>query len=263
MRYFKIENVKDYLEHIHKLQIFNKDNIVQFTGSENSAKELLRRYKKSGLITQIRRNRYAANDLANKTIAVSKYEIGSNLTPTSYLAYHAAIEYHGLATQIFNTIYVATEQRFADFDFEGTSFVCCRSKMLTGVENQKFDSLIRVTNIERTIIDCIDNIGLSGGLEELILALVLIPFVKEDLLVEYLNLYNKHILYQKAGFILSSFQKELNLSDNFFIECKSKTGKNIARLTNTSDDTKFSNEWKLYAPANILSCLEQGGTENV
>jgi predicted transcriptional regulator of viral defense system len=255
--------VKDYLEHIHKLQIFKKDDIVKFAKNENSAKELLRRYRKDGLITQIRRNMYAANDLATKTVVVSKYEIGSNITPTSYLAYHAAIEYHGLATQIFNTVYVASEQRFADFDFEGTSFVCCQSKTLKGVENQKYDSLIKVTNRERTIIDCIDNIGLSGGLEELILALVLVTFVKENLLVEYLNLYNKQILYQKTGFILSCFQKELNLSDNFFIECKSKTGKNIARLTNTGEDTKFHNEWKLYAPENILSYLEQGGSEFV
>jgi predicted transcriptional regulator of viral defense system len=255
--------VKDYLEHIHKLQIFKKEDIVKITRNENSAKELLRRYKKDGLITQIRRNMYAANDLASKMVIVSKYEIGCNITPTSYLAYHAAIEYHGWATQIFNTVYVATEQRFADFDFEGTSFVCCQSKTMQGVENQKFDSLIKVTNIERTIIDCIDNIGLSGGLEELILALVLITFVKEDLLVKYLNLYNKQTLYQKTGFILSCFQKELNLSDNFFIECKMKTGKNVSRLTNTGEDTKFNNDWKLYAPENILSYLEQGGTEFV
>ncbi|MDR3246016.1 MAG: hypothetical protein LBT50_06240 [Prevotellaceae bacterium] len=252
--------MKDYLEYIHKLQIFTKDNIVQLTGSESSAKELLRRYKKSRLVTQIRRNMYAANDLATKAVVVSKYQIGSNITPTSYLAYHAAIEYHGLASQIFNTVYVATEQDFTNFDFDGTSFICCRSKMWNGVESQKYDSLIKVTNIERTIIDCIDNIGLGGGLEELVLTLVLVPFVKEKLLVEYLNLYNKHTLYQKAGFILSYFQKELNLSDNFFIRCKSKTGKNITRLTNTGEDTKFNNKWKLYAPENILSYLEQGGS---
>jgi predicted transcriptional regulator of viral defense system len=61
-----------YIEEFHKLKIFHKKDVVAFTGSENAARELLRRYKQQGLISQIRRDLYVATDLVTKTRSVSK-----------------------------------------------------------------------------------------------------------------------------------------------------------------------------------------------
>jgi predicted transcriptional regulator of viral defense system len=122
--------------------------------------------------------------------------------------------------------------------------------------------MVRVTDLERTIVDCIDNMGFAGGLEELILAASLVVLVKEERLLQYLEAYNKQILYQKTGFILSYFQN-MRLSERFFYVCKSKVSKNVSFLTNDGQSTSFFKEWKIYAPENILSYLEQGGGENV
>jgi predicted transcriptional regulator of viral defense system len=206
---------------------------------------------------------YAANDLASKAAIAGKFEIGSNVSPTSYIACHAALEYHGLATQIFNRIYVADNKRFRNFEFEGIFYEFCESKIADGVVNPAFNSLVKVTDLERTLVDCINNIGLAGGLEELVSALALVGLVKENLLLKYLQTYNTKTLYQKAGFMFSCFKENLRLSDNFFDECKSKIGKNVSFLTDDGSSTTFYKEWKLYAPENILSCLEQGGGENV
>jgi predicted transcriptional regulator of viral defense system len=251
------------LEELHKLGIFHKKDVVSICNSDNSAKELLRRYKKAGLISQIRRDLYAVNDLAYKMVIPAKFEIGSNITDTSYLAYHAALEYHGLATQVFNRLYIASEQRFKNFEYEGITYCCCETKFYDGVVNPQFNSMLKVTDLERTIIDCIDNIGLSGGLEELIMGLALVTLVKEPALLKYLEKYNKRILYQKAGFILSYFKKEFHLSDDFFKICKSKIGKSVGFLTDKSNSTTFFKEWSLYAPDNILAWLEQGETGDV
>jgi predicted transcriptional regulator of viral defense system len=212
---------------------------------------------------QIRRDLYAATDLANKATIVTKFEIGSNVSPASYIAYHAALEYHGLATQIFNRIYVADIKRFTDFEFEGISYIFCQSNTDEGIVHPPFNSLLKVTDVERTIIDCLDNIGLAGGLEELVLALSLVGLVKENLLLNYMEAYNKQVLYQKAGFILSYFREKFRLSDNFFAECRSKISKSVRYLTDDGNSTVFFKEWKLYAPENILSFLEQGGGDYV
>jgi len=255
--------MKKYLEELYRLRIFRKKDVLSLTKDDNAAKELLRRYKQIGLISQIRRNLYSANDLANKTTLATKFEIASQITPSAYLSYHAALEYHGLANQVFYELYVSSDERFNNFEYEGISYTYCQSGISLGVVNPPLDSMVKLTKLERTVIDCIDSIGRSGGLEELVMCFSLITYIKEEQLLTYLDAYRKQFLFQKAGFILSYFQKEMKLSDDFFKECRQKIGKSIRYLTDTGYSNIYHKEWKLYAPENMLSYLEQGGTEYV
>jgi predicted transcriptional regulator of viral defense system len=255
--------MKKYLEKLHQLRIFHKKDVLSLTKDDNASKELLRRYKKMGLISQIRRDLYSVNDLANRAALATKFEIASQITPSAYLSYHAALEYHGLASQVFYELYVSSEERFNNFEYEGISYTYCQSGISKGVVNPPLDSMVKVTDLERTVVDCIDSIGRSGGLEELVMCFSLITCLKEEQLLTYLDTYRKQFLFQKAGFILSYFQKEMKLSDDFFKECRQKTGKSIRYLTGTSESGIYHKEWKLYAPENILSFLEQGGNEYV
>ena len=230
---------------------------------ENAAKEILRRYKKQGLVSQVRRDLYVVTDLANKVSLATKFEIAGHITPSSYLSYHAALEYYGLAHQIFYELYISSRETFKSFYYEGISYTFCQSKSDVGVVNPMTDSLVRVTDLERTILDCIDRIDLSGGLEELVECFAIITYVNEKKLSDYLSVFNKQFLYQKSGFILSYFQKEMKLSDAFFELCKSNTGKSTRYLTDKQESNTYFKEWKLCAPQNILSFLEQGGNEYV
>ena len=252
-----------YLEQFHRLKIFHKKDAVALIKNKDAAKEILRRYRKRGLISQVRRDLYVVTDLAYKTSLATKFEIAGNITPSSYLSYHAALEYHGLAHQFFYTLYISSKEKFNEFDYEGIRYVYFQSKSDTGVVNPVTDALVRVTDLERTVLDCIDRIDLSGGLEELIACFAVITSVNEKKLLDYLHLFNKRMLYRKTGFILGYFQKEMKLSDAFFALCKSKTGRNIRYLTDKQESDTFFKEWQLYAPKNMLSFLEQGGTEYV
>ena len=252
-----------YIEELHKLKIFNKKDVVALTKDKNAAKEILRRYKVLGLISQVRRDLYVATDLANKVSLVNKYEIAGRLTPSAYLSYHAALEYHGLAHQFFYELYVSSKKKFKSFYYEGITYSFYQSKTHVGVVNPATDPLVRLTDIERTIIDCIDRIDLSGGVEELIECFAIITYVNEEKLLDYLSHFNKQFLYQKTGYILGYFQKEMKLSDTFFELCKSKIGKSTRYLTDKQGSDIYFNEWKLCAPRDILSFLEQGGNEYV
>ena len=255
--------MKKYLENLHQLRIFHKKDVLSFIKDDNAAKELLRRYKKMGLISQIRRDLYSVNDLANKVALSTKFEIASQITPSAHLSYHAALEYHGLANQVFCELYVSSKKRFSSFEYEGISYTYCNYGISFGIVNPPMDSIVKVTDLERTVIDCIDSIDRSGGLEELVKCFSLITYMKEEQLLIYLTAYQKQFLFQKTGFILSYFQKEMKLSDNFFIECQQRIGKSVRYLTDTSDSKIYHKKWKLYAPENILSYLEQGGNEYV
>ena len=252
-----------YIEELHRLKIFHKKDVVTLIKDENVAKEILRRYKKQGLISQVRRDLYVATDLATKASLAGKFEIAGHITPSSYLAYHAALEYHGLAHQVFYHLYVSSNKTFRNFDYDGISYIYCPSKSDAGVVRPVTDSYVRVTDLERTVVDCIDRIDLSGGLEELVQCFAIITYINERKLLDYLNGFDKQFLYQKAGFILGYFQKEMKLGDAFFEYCQSKIGKSTRYLTDTGESDTYFKEWKLCAPENILSFLEQGGNDHV
>ena len=252
-----------YIEELHQLKIFHKKEVVALIKDENATKEILRRYKKQGLISLVRRDLYVVTDLATKASLATKFEIAGHISSSSCLAYHAALEYHGLAHQIFYELYVSSKETFHNFDYEGISYVFCPMKSEVGVIRPATDSFVRVTDLERTILDCIDCIDLSGGLEELVQCFAIITYVNEHKLLDYLICFDKQFLYQKAGFILSYFQKEMKLSDDFFELCKSKVGKSTRYLTDIRESEIYFKEWRLCAPQNILSFLEQGENEYV
>lgn len=252
-----------YLDELHKLRIFQLKDVEKLAGNRSTAKDLLQNYKKQQLISQVRRDLYVVTDLATKTSLATKFEIAGKITPTSYLSYQSALEYHGLAHQVFYNVWVSSESRFNTFGFEGITFQQCDSKSMAGVIRANANSFIKVTNLERTVIDCIDKIERCGGIEELIQNFSLITFLDEELLLDYLDDYGKQFLYQKAGFLLEYFRQEVKLSDRFFETCKQKIGDSTRYLTDPSESSSYFKQWKLCAPANVLSVFEQGGENYV
>jgi predicted transcriptional regulator of viral defense system len=132
-----------------------------------------------------------------------------------------------------------------------------------GVYSPPMDSLVRVTDEERTVIDCIDRIDRAGGLEELLNAMAAMTYLNENKLLTYLEIYDKQFLYQKTGFLLSYFQRETKVSDNFLEICREKMGKSTRYLDELNVAAVYHSQWKLFAPENIRSYSEQGQNEFV
>lgn len=255
--------MKKYLEVLHSKKLFRLEDVQLMTENVNSAKDLLFNYNKQGLVEQIRRNLYSVTDLANKVAVATKFEIGSHISPSSYLSYHSALEFHGIAHQVFYNLYISSETKFNDFDFGGIHYVYCKSAQSLGVETPSMNSLVRVTDLERTIVDCLDRLQRAGGLEEFIHSLSMVTYLNEGRLLDYLDAYNKAFLYKKVGFVLQQFQTQLKLSPAFIATCKQKGAAHVKYLTNPEESDSFFKEWNIYAPTNIRSYLEQGENELV
>jgi predicted transcriptional regulator of viral defense system len=109
-------------------------------------------------------------------------------------------------------------------------------------------SVIRYTDLERTIIDCIDRIEQAGGLEVVKAAIGACAYLNENKLKEYLNAYDKNFLYQKAGYLLSKTNPG-GLSEGFFAHCKSRMGARKSYMTeNAATGAVFNSDWNLFVP---------------
>ncbi len=112
----------------------------------------------------------------------------------------------------------------------------------------KGDPLVRVTDIERTLLDCFDRIDRAGGTEELLHCLEGVILLNEEKLTTYLATFNKAFLYQKTGYMLERIRKQAHISDAFIDLCHKKGTKSVKWLTNNDESDTFVNRWRLYVP---------------
>ncbi|MCL2135800.1 MAG: hypothetical protein FWH37_09720 [Candidatus Bathyarchaeota archaeon] len=170
------------------------------------------------------------------------------------MSHHTAFEYYGCANQVFNTTYVSGKTRFTPFEFDDINYKYIYPRLTVGiVENTDG---VRTTDMERTILDSINDFEKITGIGELLRCLELIPYANENKLLHYLKLYNKQILYQKTGYILSYFKDTLRLSDKFFEKCKQAIGKSTRYLyigIATENKVMFDKYWQLFVPKNLIS----------
>ena len=242
----------DYLSILYRLRIFTHEEFAKAIGGKVKAVDsLLARYKQKGWIIAIRRNIYCVADIATGMPVCSKFEIGSHLSATACLGYHTALEFHGLAHQPFNEVFVKSASRFNSFAFGEENFTYCRStKVDVGVHTPIGNPMVRVTDLESTLIDCFDRIDRAGGIEELLHCMESVVMLNESKLIHYLDIYDKAFLYQKTGFLLERIQQQANVSDALLQLCRNKGTKSVKWLTNSDSDT-FVNKWRLYVPQQL------------
>lgn len=243
------------LSAIYKTRIFTLEDVMREMKLSNAgALSALARWQKEGLIKPVRRNMYVATDLTTDAPIVDKYELASNISETSYVGWHTALEFHGLAHQPFYNAYVGSRSRFNDFHFEHISYEYCAAPLEptpdNGVIRPNGNPYVSVTDIERTIIDCCDRIDRAGGIEELLHCLEGVTHLNENKLEQYLQTYNKAFLYQKAGFIL---ELQNNVSGTFIEMCRTRGALHTKRLTSTGDSDTYIHKWKLYVPKLCIS----------
>ena len=251
--------MKDYLHKLHKMKLFSLQDVSRMTNNVSTANSLLAAGIKNKTICRVKVNLYAVTDLATLRCAANKYEIASHISETAYVAYHSAMEYHGHGHQLFNEVSVVTSYAFRTFEFEGLTYVRRQPTINDGVVTPLMNSMVRVTDLERTIVDCIDRMKYAGGLEELLNNLSSISYVDEVKLLGYLSAYQKASLYQKSGLLLSMFKTQMRISSGFFRQCKDHTGKSTRYLTDTIGNTVYDADWHLCVPKNLTSLKEEGG----
>ena len=245
-----------YYEDILELKCFSASDLIKHTGNKKSTiYSLLQDYVRKGYVKQIRRNLYVAVSLETGAPVASSYQIASKLTPTSYVSHRSAFSYYGYVDQVSYEMFISSESNFRDFEFADMDFHCLMSKCNLGIVEIQG---VRVTDIERAVIDYINQFDRIGGLEELLKGLDMIPYLSEEKLMTYLRFYNKSFLYQKAGYILGHFQKELKLGDNFIQECAEKKAKSIRYFTEAIPKNKlvYNKKWGLMVPKTLLHTIE-------
>ena len=231
-----------------KNPIFNMSDVEEFYDSYEGARSAVKTLIKDGLVLKIRANLYTCVSGETGEPVANRFQIASRLTSSAYISHHTAMEYYGITDQVFYDVYVSSESSFREFEFGGYTYHYIKSKIQDGVDSPLYSGGIKVTNIERTIIDSIKDMDKISGMEEVVENINSVSTIKEEFLLKYLAQYKNQFLYQKVGFLMQLDKNRFNLSDDFYYICQKNMGKSTRYLTNEMVNFRYDKKWKLMIP---------------
>ncbi len=117
--------------------------------------------------------------------------------------------------------------------------------------------MIKSTGRERTLVDCLERPDYCDGFEEVYRCAEKLPFLNFDVLLEYLHLRSKRVLFAKVGFFLEQhrevfFVEEYVLKNlerqvpkqPFYFEGNNKKGQLIKRWNAIVPDKVLNRTWE-------------------
>lgn len=203
---------------------------------------------KKGEIKQVKRGLYALINPTTGSIFANKFQIACHLFDDAYFSYHDALEYYGLATQSFVSVFTYLSKSHArDFEFDGVVYRAKKSTSELFIRDRMKEEDLRVVTLERAIVDSIDCPSLAGGLEEVELALDICPKLKLNAVEQLLEAYDKHFLYQKVGYL---FEKHFGdeIPAHFYEMCKKHISNKIMYFEARVGNAKLNLKWRLMVP---------------
>jgi predicted transcriptional regulator of viral defense system len=206
---------------------------------------MLAQHLKTGNIVRIRQGLYASipSGANPQNYSVDPYAIISALAPDALVSYHTALQFYGLAyTLHFQHIFQSTEKirdfTFREDRFKGTQYPKSLPKSQHMIFTEQIDhhgSLVHITSIERTLVDCLDRINLSGGLEEV-----------------WRSLNNKTTI-AKLGFYLRLHQAAWNIEEKYFVQLKAHLPKSVHYLDRQNrTQGQYIKEWRIMMPSELI-----------
>lgn len=245
--------------------VFTAEEAASFlreTGSENplTRKALLRHHETSGNIVRIRRGLYATVPPGGtpETTRPDPYLVAAKLAPDALLAYHTALELHGKAYSVHSRYTFLTSTAARVLVHGGVTFQPVRfAKSLREQKRETFAMKeldrsglsVRVTSLERTLVDAFDRLDLVGGWEEAWRSLETVEFFDLETVVRYALYLGNATTIAKVGYFLEAHREPLMVEQSVLKELQAKRPKEPQYVTRErSESNRLLGEWNLVLP---------------
>lgn len=177
------------------------------------ARKVAHRLQQQNLARRLKRNLYALVGPADwnhrDVLPTNWYRTAAALAGTTdyYLAYYTAMELHRMTQQPLRTVFVVTMRQKPEIVAANVRFrfVKLKRERFFGFEEAEVEQghHVRVADLERAFLDCVDRPELCGGLEEVARAFARRHGdIDEDRLLRYLMRLDQPFVAKRLGFLL-------------------------------------------------------------
>lgn len=208
---FRLEELVDYLNGIK-------------TYNPNSLKALLQYHLSKKHIARIRGGYYLVlESKAQLSIGNNSILIAGRVKKDAVVAYHTALEFHALSYTIFHVAYFCAFRPMGIINSNYGSYQrVAHPKALQPndifVETKIYDRQgldIRVTTIERTLVDCLNKPHLGGGWEEIWQSFSTLNFLDLEHVIEYALRLGNATTISKLGFFLEQHKQQFSVKEEY------------------------------------------------
>jgi len=173
----------------------------------------------------------------------------------SVFCYGSALYLHGLSRYgHLSDYYVATREarKPSALGRARVRFVETPIDVSVGTETVTVsDGHVVVTDLERTLIDCIHRPKYAQGWENLIYAIRRMAKLREDCIYDYLKRYRLPSLVAKTCVILERFSDNLGIDTNTLVRLRPYLPRNPIRFSRDEPGV-FNKRWNVYVPKYLL-----------
>lgn len=255
-----------FIEHpVFTLEDFKNHQVKKGTKGPRAAASLLTYYLNKNRLLRIKRGIYAFVPpvIDRDTHVPDPYLIASKISDDAVLAYHTALELHGNAYSVQERLTCLTKHIVKPFTFQGRHFhpvvfpkqLRKKSKENFGVITIERNGLdVRVTTLERTLVDVLDRPQYSGSWEEIWRSLESIEFFDLDKVVEYTLLLDNATTTAKVGFFLEQNKDRLFVEDKHLAPLKKAHPLRPHYLNRTKRESgTWIKQWNLIVPHEVIN----------
>jgi predicted transcriptional regulator of viral defense system len=193
-----------------------------------------------GFLSRIEQGKYCRPNFNDEKV------IGCFISDFGSIAYWSALNYHGLTEQFPNNVFIQTSKLKKNKAVFGTSykFVKVAPNKIAGVLSQgQGNRKYRITDIDKTMVDCFDLPEYSGGYAELIRAFNQAKLDGENM-INYCMAIDNIAATKRMGFLAELFEKKGLKS--FVKYAKQQINKKYNVFDPASTDKgEFINDWRL------------------
>ena len=222
----------------------------------------LSRWRRQGRIARVKPGVFVRLDTAGSADQVEPdfIAVASRMAPDAAVAYHTALEAHGVAQSLFERLTFVTWTKAKPTSFRGRRFapVRPRASLIAARQGEpwveRMDRAgveIRTTTIERTVADVLDRPDLAGGIEEVWRSISAVPALDTTALEGYVAELGGATVAARVGFFLENRRGDLVVSD----AALERLRKLIPRAPVFMDRRlkgRLVAKWALIVPATIL-----------
>ena len=249
--------------------VFRGEQLAEHLSSGGEAgartqESLVAYHTRTGHLVRIRWGLFAVIPLGadSDTYPIDPFLIASRLTQDAVLSHHTALDFHGRAYSVWRRLtYVASRPleplTFRHHVYRGARFpeaLVRAGREQFGVSTaERAGMSLRVTSLERTLVDVLHRPHISGGREEIWRSLETVEFFDLDSVVEYVLLLGKATTVSKVGYYLEEHRESLMVEERHLNALRSQRPRQTHYVDRRrSGDGSLVAAWNLVVPTEVV-----------
>lgn len=225
---------------------------------------LLKRGVATGRYLHLRRGLYAVvpPGVDPERAEVDPFLLAGVHTSDAVLAFHAALELHGRAYSTWSRLHVWTHHRSKPWTWRGVEIVPViavgQGPTLPGtLIRPHAGGTVRVTTVERTLVDVLDQPDKGGGWEEILRSVAMIEFVDVDAVVNDVLIRGRALTAARVGWVLGLRRDAWHVEEGHLAALQARRPATPTYLDSSRTPGRLDRTWNLIVPGPLAGVTQE------